>query len=422
MAEAILDGRLYIEYNEPEQIQQLQALDNPYDPEQREEASIDFHWDHSFYNGHYYMYFGIVPVFVLFLPYRVVTGSSLTTYHATQIFTAMIILGIFALFNILRKRFFKQIPFWVYILLSASSSLITMRYSIACPALYCTAINSALAFQIWSFYFFIKAVWVTENENKQIGQAAVGALLGALVFGCRPTIALGNFLVIPMLIVFLKQRKFTAALFGKLCLAASPYLIIGIALMLYNYTRFGSPFEFGQSYQLTWFDINAYSDTMTFSQMLRILWHKKSFWIKLPHISKSFPFIENRGILTSYPIFLFLIGMLRPSFWKMLRKEKLTMIVVGLLLLMAVITVLENLWSPILILRYQMDLFFLLGILCYIVIGFHFGSCSEKQIKPLAIIAIGLAILCIALDVLYYASELMNSCPDVPQKIKQLLG
>ena len=96
LTESFLEGHLYIDYDDIDP--KLIALDNPYDPESREAADVSLHWDHAFYNGHYYMYFGVVPVFLLFLPYRLLTGMSLTTYHATQIFTALFIAGVFSLF------------------------------------------------------------------------------------------------------------------------------------------------------------------------------------------------------------------------------------------------------------------------------------------------------------------------------------
>ena len=40
----------------------LSEMENPYDPQARKELGIYYHWDHAFYNGKYYMYFGIVPV------------------------------------------------------------------------------------------------------------------------------------------------------------------------------------------------------------------------------------------------------------------------------------------------------------------------------------------------------------------------
>ena len=68
MAESILNGHLYIDY--PDIDPKLLALDNPYDFEARKAAEVSYHWDHAFYNGRYYMYFGIVPSLSLSYRYK----------------------------------------------------------------------------------------------------------------------------------------------------------------------------------------------------------------------------------------------------------------------------------------------------------------------------------------------------------------
>ncbi len=119
ITESFLNGHLYFDYDDDPK---LLAMENPYDTEARYQAGIFSHGDHAFYNGHYYMYFGVVPVFLLFLPYRVITGHALLTFHATQIFVAGFILGVFSLFwNIIRK-FFKDLPLSVYLALSLALS------------------------------------------------------------------------------------------------------------------------------------------------------------------------------------------------------------------------------------------------------------------------------------------------------------
>lgn len=106
MAESILDGRIDLDYGDMDP--KLLEMDNPYDPQAREELGVKFHWDHALYDGKYYMYFGVVPVFVLFLPYRILTGKALPTYRATQIFTALFIIGFFLLLYNLAKQFFQR--------------------------------------------------------------------------------------------------------------------------------------------------------------------------------------------------------------------------------------------------------------------------------------------------------------------------
>jgi hypothetical protein len=343
MAENILAGRLHFEYGDEDQLLQLE---NPYDPEERDKSGVSYHWDHAFYNGTYYMYFGVVPVFLLFLPYRILTGTALTTYHATQVFVALIIAGVFALFHLLSKLFFKKMHYSAYLALSVSFSVMSVWYSSAEPALYCTAITAAIALEVWSLFFFVKAVWAERKENRQLVYAAIGALLGALVFGCRPPIALANILVIPMLAVFIRQRKFTTALFGKLILAALPYALVAAALMLYNYARFDDPFEFGQAYQITVADQSQYGFSLDASTVTRIIRDTATHLFGYSKPSDQFPYLNFSGAFLNFPILLLTAGILRPAAIGELRQKKLSGLMVGLLITVLVITAMDIMWSP----------------------------------------------------------------------------
>ena len=269
LAEAILNGHISIDNGDVDPL--LLQMDNPYDPQARVDLGVDYRWDTAYYHGHYYMYFGVVPVFLLFLPFRLITGMSLTTYHATQVFVALFICGVFANFYMMSKRFFKKMTLGMYLMLASAFSIMSVWYSVDAPALYCTAITGALCMEIWSLFFFMRAVWVEEDEKKSIRLAFFGSLFGALAFGCRPPVALANLFVIPMLVVYLKKHKFTKKLFGELVVAALPYVVIGIFLMCYNYARFESPFEFGQAYQLTAADQSNYGSIASYFSQTKMI-------------------------------------------------------------------------------------------------------------------------------------------------------
>lgn len=343
MAENLLDGRLHFEYGDEDQ---LANLSNPYDPAERDEAGVYYHWDHAYYNGRYYMYFGVVPVLLVFLPYRVLTGTSLTTFRATQLFAVFIIAGFFVLFEMLRRLFFKKMPYGVYLALSAAFSVMSVWYSTAEPALYCTAITAAIALMVWSLYFFIKAVWGETAENRQILFAALGALLGALAFGCRPPIALANILVLPMLARFLRQRKFTPALLGKLALAALPYVLVAVGLMLYNYARFDNPFEFGQKYQLTVADQSQYGLHLTPQVLARLINDTATHLFGLGAFSADFPFLSPGGAFCNFPILLFTAVSFAKPVRECLRRRGLTGLMIGFAVTVLVITVMDILWTP----------------------------------------------------------------------------
>jgi hypothetical protein len=387
MADAILEGHVDLQYGDDAELAQLE---NPYDPVARSEAGVTYHWDHAYYNGHYYMYFGVVPVFLVFLPYRVLTGSSLTTYHGTQIFVALAIVGIFCLFYLLAKLFFKRLPYIVYLACSAAFAIMSVWYGTAEPALYCTAIASALALEIWSLYFFIRAVHYETRENRQIAFAAVGALLGALAFGCRPPVALTNILVLPLLVTFLKQHKRTPKLFAKLFLAALPYFVVGALLMLYNYVRFNDPFEFGQSYQLTVADQTNLGISLSASMLKRVVKNGFTSLFAPGSFSSGFPYLNSGGVCFNFPILLLCLCV--PFIAKQLHKRGFLAFVLCLFFTVAVILAFDIMWSPYLLERYHMDIYFLLGIGCFIVIGFLDHALSptvRRYAHPLLLLSAG---------------------------------
>ena len=378
MADAILNGHLYIDgYVDPI----LLEMENPYDPVARNELQVTYYWDHSFYDGHYYMYFGIVPVIMLFLPYRLITGSALASFHATQFFVALFICGVFATFYTLARRFFEKMTFVVYLFLSVAFAVMSTWYSVGCPAMYCTAITSALCMEIWSLFFFIRAVWVEEDEKRCIRLAFFGSLLGALAFGCRPPVALANLLVIPMLVEFLRKRQMSVKLFLRLAFAAAPYIVIGILLMFYNYVRFDNAFEFGQKYQLTLADQSSYGNFFAQFDLVKTINGVLQNFISYTPISKVFPYLSvSNGALFNFPILLFsVIGLLRGEVRKALKEKHIGYFVSEVILLPLLITVIDVAWAPELGERYRMDFYWLMGLACFLIVGFFCMSLPERS-------------------------------------------
>lgn len=417
MAEAILAGRIEFAYGDESE---LETLKNPYDPNERKEAGVKYHWDHAYYNGHYYMYFGIVPVLLVFLPYRVITGTAITTFHATQFFTAFIIAGVFSLFWLLSKVFFKKMSFGLYLSLSVAFSVMSVWYAIAEPALYCTAITAAIALEIWSIFFYIWAVYLEKRENRQILLAGVGALLGALVFGCRPPIALANIVVIPLLVIFIKEHPFTLKLAGKLALAATPYLLVAAGLMIYNYVRFDNPFEFGQAYQLTVADQSNYSLSINGAQLLRIVTESARNFFAFKSVTETFPYIQTSSVFFNFPILLFSFVALFPPVCENAKKTKILPLLLGLLISVLVITAIDVLWSPYLLERYRMDIYFLMGIGCFLTLGMWYEECRKK--KWLSALLYSLSAATVVSAFLLYVRTVGVYYPDKINEFASILG
>lgn len=96
---SIYHGSLALEEKPSEE---LMDLENPYDDLERSklERGKDYLWDTAYYNGNYYVYFGILPLLVFFLPYYIVTKRYLDM--AIVIF----ILSMF-IFILIKRNFVK---------------------------------------------------------------------------------------------------------------------------------------------------------------------------------------------------------------------------------------------------------------------------------------------------------------------------
>ena len=384
ITQGFLKGHLYFDV---EVDPALLELENPYDRDARSAAGVEVRqwndmWDHAYYNGHYYMYFGVVPVLLLFMPYQLLTGQPLTTYHATQIFAAFFIVGLFLLFAYLSKKFFPKLPLGTYLLLTSAIAVMSIWYCVAYPALYCTAIISALCLMIWSLYFFIRAVFDEEITGKTWLFATLGSLCGALVFGCRPTIALGNLLVIPLLITFFHRRKLTGKQWGYTALCALPYVAVAAGLMWYNNARFDNPFEFGQSYQMTVADQTQYGNVLA-----RIEW-KPLFKNIKKALFRSDCAPLDYGVFVAFPILLLSVaGAVRKGSRKYLFRSGLGLVIPVSLITVVVIIAMGVLWTPYLLPRYTMDYIWLLGVALFISVGALY---QRENVNPRLTLIVGL--------------------------------
>lgn len=388
MAESILEGHVDLNYGDTDP--KLLEMENPYDIEMRDALGISYHWDHAFYDGHYYMYFGIVPVILLFLPFRVITGTSLTTYHASQIFTAFFIVGLFLLFLQWAKKWFPKLSFGLYLALATAFSAMSVWYIVAAPTLYCTAICSALCMEVWSLYFFSKAVWDSANDHQSLIFGVLGGVFGALAFGCRPTVALVNLLAIPMFFCYIKGRKWNARLIGQFVSFLMPYIIIGALLMIYNYVRFDNPFEFGQSYQLTYADQSGYGNVLSRIDPIQIIDGLIENFMGYTSLTETFPYVSFSSVLINFPICIVAYCCLFHRHVRCaLKAAHLHIFVAVLFGLPYIITIAEIMMSPWLLERYRSDIYWLMGLLAFIAFGFfyqHVEECSQKKYQLIFIL------------------------------------
>ena len=295
LVDAFEDKRTYL-YPEPDD--NLKNFDNPYDRQHRDAELVtdwDSSWDHVYFDGKFYSYYGIAPVILLFLPYHLITDYYFSDTAAVLIFSLIGIIGLSFLFVKLTKKFFPELPTGIFII-----SLIIIQvtsgiwYSIGRPSFYEIAMSAGFAFMTWAFYFLISAN-IIGNGKVSLPKTAISSLLFALAVLSRPTTVLYCICAAVFMVCAVKkfkdnnQKLLNRKSIGYLSCAIVPMACLGIVQMIYNYVRFKSPFEFGIQYSLT---INDFRNTQFHWQLSMIpLWN---YLFNPPVFSTTHPFISAK--------------------------------------------------------------------------------------------------------------------------------
>ena len=297
MTDALLKKQLHLDIEVP---QALLEAEKPYDDEYRKqhgmftnysmnssntlENALDLLGDHAYYKGKYYSSMGMIPILVLFAPYKLITGDYLPTSIGAFLFASIATILLMLLWKQIAQNYLKKNPYFFFLIGGAAiyaSSLIPVVLSIS--IFHTIAQFSALAFVILGVITLLKA-----KEKLPIKLLIVSSLSFALAVACRPS-ALFWSILIPVMLWDKKKELINNT--SKILAIIIPFVIVGSILAWYNYARFDSPFEFGYAYIIGGANFHKrsiigkiYSSIETFSFML----------FNPPNLDLTFPFITAK--------------------------------------------------------------------------------------------------------------------------------
>lgn len=275
--------------------EELAALDNPYDTALRSYSVWDAFkgWDTAFYEGKFYVYFGVVPVLLFYLPFYLITGQAFVTWHGLFMIASALLGGVFFLLRQIVKRYFPDTPFLLYVILSVimGNCMSTVMFMMR-PDFYSLPILCAMNFSVWGL-----GLWVSAARDWKRWKLFSGCLCMALVAGCRPQFLVGSFLIFFLLGPTAKEKwkESPRKLYIDVVIAALPYIVVAAGLMYYNYIRFDSPFDFGANYNLTTndmrhrgFHLNRMEDGIFM------------YLFQLPNVGVEFPYVFPTHFISNY--------------------------------------------------------------------------------------------------------------------------
>jgi len=303
MTDALLKKQLYLDIKVP---QALLEAERPYDPVYRHQHGLFLNYsqkhldtlenalalDLSFYNGKFYSYFGMVPVIILFAPYKLLTGDYLPSSMGMFLFASIATILLMLLWKQIVQNELKKLPYFFFLIGGGAlyaCSLIPINLTVS--YYHPIAQYSALVFVILGVIMLLQA-----KENLSIKLLLISSFSFAIAVACRPS-ALFWSILIPVLL-WDKRRELINL--SKVLAIIIPFAIVGSILAWYNYARFDSPFVFGDSYQMLIFNQTVFSQISIIGKIHSFI---KAFLFMLfnpPNLDLTFPFITQK--LSNLPL------------------------------------------------------------------------------------------------------------------------
>ena len=242
LSEALQQGQIsLLEKPDP----RLVALPNPYDLRQLE--TIPYHWDASYYAGKYYLYWGPVPAVIMAL-YGVITQlhppDQLVVLFSYLGIAAIIILLLFQL----RKKFYPRVPaISIFFFVLVACLNMPFAFLLGRPQVYETSIINGQFFLLLGLF-----AWLQYLFSDKRPWLILAGLSWGLAVSARYNLVLSVSIYLGcVLFWFLRSSGMTRSTYQKILLILTPLVVCALSLGLYNFLRFGNPFETGRSYQLT---------------------------------------------------------------------------------------------------------------------------------------------------------------------------
>ncbi len=241
LGEAFLHGQLsLLEKPNPELI----ALQDPYDPTLR---NVRYHWDFSYYEGSYYLYWGPVPALV----YGALEGiTHIRPSGSLMVIIAFIGLSVtllLILYNLWRI-FFPNSPGWsIGMFIGLGLLNLPFMFLLGRPVIYETSIISGQFFLLSGLSTWI--IYAT-GTGKPAWLVITGIAWG-LAIGSRYNLVASVAVYMVIIFVQMKREYEGNHLWKQIAFVLVPLLICLMGLGTYNIARFDNPFEIGWNYQLS---------------------------------------------------------------------------------------------------------------------------------------------------------------------------
>ena len=271
----------------------LEQLADPYDPTANARYRYAPYnlYDLSYYKGKLYLYWGVTPALILFWPYAVLTGHYLLQRQAVAIFCTLGFLASVGLLCGLWRRYLTEVSVGVVTACALALGLATL---VPVMLSRCEAYEVSITCGYMLTMLALGAVWrAWHRPERRCRWLAVASVAYGLAVGARPNLLFGAVILLIPVVQAWRDRRLESSprstwLSGLLA-ATGPMVLIGLGLMVYNTLRFGSPFEFGQHYQLA----GERQATRQFFRLQYLWFNFRVYFLEPARWGGRFPFVRD---------------------------------------------------------------------------------------------------------------------------------
>ena len=344
--------------------------------------------DVSYYKEKLYLYFGITPILLFYLPFNLVTNCYLTDKFLVFILSCLIFLIYLFLINKISKNIIKKIPINIFILsIFIIGFCNILQFIVIRTAIYEVAITTAhflLLLSLCLFYFYID----TNNLKKQYILNFFISLTLCLSVGARPHYVF----FVPIFLFFIIYLKHSETknindTLKTTLIFLIPCFIYGTVIALYNYLRFDSIFEFGFKYQIN--NINHTDCIFTLKNLIVGLKHNL---FQLPNMNETTIFSLSEtsgntigseditgGIIWTCP-FIFILFFIPNFLMKIYKINKKNFTFILLIILITTVNIIAvNFFG--MVIRFVFEYLSLMILLSVIIFLFYISEQKEKSMK-----------------------------------------
>jgi hypothetical protein len=240
LGRAFLRGRLsLLEQPDP----RLSQLGDPYEYTQRKD--IPYHWDASYYEGKYYLYWGPVPALIS-AAWQAIAGSP-PSASLLVVIPFLGLLGSAIVLMLLVSQSFgaaARATVWIFVLVGFFN--LPMLFTIGQPRHYQASI-------LFGQFFLLAGALglVMYSRARRPAWLLVSGTAWGLAFACRYNLAISIAVYLAVAAFWLWRDAGTASASRRLVWLLAPLALCLLGLGLYNLARFHDPLETGMTYQLT---------------------------------------------------------------------------------------------------------------------------------------------------------------------------